>query len=63
MKINKNQALYRALPNCWTTYSDSNKSDYKYACQVIAWNTKTVKGINEAMIRKDIIRRIDSLNL
>lgn len=60
MKINKNQALYRALPNCWTTYSDSNKSDYKYACQVIAWNTKTVKGINEAMIRKDIVRRIDS---
>ena len=60
MKINKNQALYRALPNCWTTYSDSDKSDYKYACEVSAWNTKRVYGINEDIIKEDIRRRVAS---
>ena len=50
MEINKNQALYRALPGCWTTYSDSEKSDYKYACQVLNWNTKQVNDINEKML-------------
>ena len=60
MKINKSQALYKALPNCWTTYSDSAKSDYKYACEVIAWNTQKVSGINEDIIRADINRRIQS---
>lgn len=60
MKINKSQALYKALPNCWTTYSDSTKSDYKYACEVIAWNTQKVSGINEDIIRADISRRIQS---
>ena len=60
MKINKNQALYKALPDCWTTYSDSTKSDYKYACQVKAWNTKKVLGINEDIIRDDIYRRVMS---
>ncbi|MDY0277963.1 MAG: hypothetical protein RBQ97_07750 [Acholeplasma sp.] len=60
MKINKNQALYRALPECWTTYSDSGKSDYKYACQVTAWNTMKVSGINEDMIKTDINRRVTS---
>jgi len=59
MKINKNQALYRALPSCWTTYSDS-KSDYKYACEVISWNTQKVFGINEEMIKNDIYRRVSS---
>lgn len=62
MKINKNQALYRALPSCWTTYSDSDKSDYKYACQVIAWNTIKVSGINEEMIKNDIERRVISFS-
>lgn len=62
MKMNKNQALYRALPNCWITYSDSEKSDYKYACEVIAWNTKRVTGINEDIIRNDIVRRINSFS-
>ena len=62
MKINKNQALYRALPNCWTTYSDSTTSDYKYACEVTAWNTKKVVGINEEMIKNDIIRRVESFS-
>lgn len=63
MKINKNQALYRGLPFCWTTYSDSNKSDYKYACEIIAWNTKKVTGINEEMIKKDIRRRVESFKI
>lgn len=63
MKINKNQALYRALPGCWTTYSDSEKSDYKYACQVLNWNTKQVNDINEKMIRDDIKRSIVSFKL
>ena len=62
MKINKNQALYRALPSCWTTYSDSDKSDYKYACQVVAWNTIKVSGINEEMIKNDIERRVISFS-
>ena len=60
MKINKSQALYKALPHCWTTYSDSSKSDYKYACEVLAWNTQKVIGINEDNIRADIIRRVQS---
>lgn len=63
MKINKNQALYRALPHCWTTYSDSKKSDYKYACEVRFWNTKRVTGINEEMIINDILRKVVSFNL
>lgn len=63
MKINKNQALYRALPSCWVTYSDSEKSDYKYACKVISWNTRRVEGINEEMIKNDISRRIESFKL
>lgn len=62
MKINKNQALYKALPDSWTTYSDSTKSDYKYACQVVAWNTKKVQGINEDIIRNDILRRVQSFS-
>lgn len=60
MKINKSQALYKALPGCWTPYSDSSKSDYKYACEVIAWNTKKAQGINEDIIRDDILRRAQS---
>lgn len=36
MKINKNQALYKALPGSWVEYSKSNKNDYKYASKVIA---------------------------
>lgn len=60
MKINKNQALYRALPECWTTYSDSEKSDYKYSCEIIAWNTTKVEGINEDIIKNDICRRVKS---
>lgn len=63
MKINKNQALYKALPYCWTTYSDADKSDYKYACQVIAWNTKKVYGVNEDMIKSDISRRAASFQV
>lgn len=63
MKINKTQALYKALPHCWTTYSDSSKSDYKYACEVIAWNTQKVAGINEDNIRADISRRIQSFEI
>lgn len=63
MKINKNQALYKALPNSWTAYSDSEKSDYKYACQVIAWNTQRVMGINEDIIRNDILRRVLSFSM
>lgn len=63
MKINRNQALYKALPDSWTAYSDSEKSDYKYACQVTAWNTKPVVGINEDIIRTDIMRRIQSFAL
>ena len=54
MKMNKNQALYKALPGCWVHYSDSEKSDdYKYACKVDAWNTKKVFGINEELIKKN----------
>lgn len=60
MKINKNQALYRALPGSWITYSDSQSSDYKYACQVVSWNYAKVNGINEEMMKNDISRRISS---
>ena len=60
MKINKNQALYRALPHCWTTYSDSKKSDNKYACEVTVWNTTPVKGVNENIIKDAIKRRVAS---
>ncbi len=60
MKINKNQALYKALPGSWITYSDSQGSDYKYACQVISWNHTKVNGINEEMLKNDITRRIKS---
>ena len=60
MKINKTQALYKALPHCWTTYSDSSKSDYKVACEVLTWNTKIVTGINEDIIRESISRRVRS---
>lgn len=63
MKINKNQALYRGLPFCWTTYSDSNSSDYKYACEITEWITKDVKGINEEMIKKDIHRKVESFKI
>lgn len=63
MQINKNQALYKALPHSWTTYSDSKKSDYKYACKVKAWNTKKVLNINESMIRNDIVRSIKSFEI
>ena len=60
MKINKNQALYRALPGSWITYSDSQGSDYKYASKVISWNYTKVNGINEEMLKNDINRRISS---
>ena len=60
MKINKNQALYRALPHAWTSYSNSKSSDYKYACEVKYWNTAPVQGINEEVIRRDIERRAKS---
>lgn len=60
MKINKNQALYRALPGSWITYSDSQGSDYKYAAKVISWNYTKVNGINEEMLKNDINRRISS---
>ncbi len=63
MKINKNQALYRALPNCWTNYSASDKFDYKYACEVTVWNTKRVYGINENIIKDSIRRRVKSFDV
>ena len=58
MKMNKNQALYKALPECWITYSESNKSDYKYSCQVLRWNTKPILGINKEMLRRDIAKKV-----
>ena len=58
MKMNKNQALYKALPKCWITYSESNKSDYKYSCQVLRWNTKPIFGINKEMLRRDIAKKV-----
>ena len=60
MKINKNQALYKALPGSWIEYSKSNKNDYKYASRVIAWNTKKLEGIYSEKLCNDIKRRINS---
>ena len=58
MKMNKNQALYKALPNCWITYSDSKKSDYKYSCRVMNWNIKTIFNINKDMLRNDVLKKV-----
>lgn len=63
MKINKNQALYRALPHAWINYSNSKSSDYKYSCEVKFWNTNTISGINEEVIRKEIERSVKSFKL
>ena len=60
MKINKNQALYKALPGSWTQYSKSDKNDYKYASKVLAWNTKKIEGIFPEKLCNDIRRRIMS---
>lgn len=60
MKINKNQALYKGLPNSWISFSKEEDSSYKYACRVLSWNTRKVDGIYEEKIINDIKRRIDS---
>ena len=61
MKINKNQALYKALPGSWYTYSDSETLDYKYSCRIKSWNADDVKcSINREMMKNDIVRQVSS---
>jgi len=58
MKINRNQALYKALPDNWISFKKDDESRYQFASRVIDWNTVKVDGIYEEKIINDIIRRI-----
>ena len=60
MKKSKNQSLYQALPHSWIAFNDSSTSEYKYTCFVDTWNTVPVQNINEGLIKKHILRRVNS---
>ncbi len=61
MKMNKTQALYKALPGSWIPYSDGDGPDgYKYAAKVSSWNLVKLDGIYDEKIAMDIARRIES---
>ena len=60
MKVNKNMAIYKYLPNTWISYNDSNNSKNNVACFTTAWNVAKVENINKVMLQKDICRRAAS---
>lgn len=63
MKLNRNQALYKALPNSWISFSRKEDSRYKYSCKVTNWNIVEVNGIYKEKIVADIVRRINSFKI
>ena len=62
MKVNKTQAIYKYLPNSWTTYEEKDGKEL-FSARIRNWNTIKVQNIYKPKILNEIKRQINSFGV
>lgn len=61
MKRNKNQAVFRYLPEAWISYrenEDAQLGSNSYTIKIKSWNTRPLEGVYTVRLADEIIRQI-----